>query len=104
MAVLNGSGTQLSKVYNSPDLLGPILLNLGGKAGTGSASFTFDDEPFEHGGLYRECRAEAQISRRDVHLHLIEATLFVYNPGTGDVGIAVTDLDFTWEVPVSYVH
>lgn len=31
-----------------------------------------------------------------------ELTLFTYNATTGDVGSAVTDLDFTWEVPVSF--
>lgn len=54
ISVLNGSGTQISKVYNSPDLLGPIILNLGGQAGTGNFTFTLDNEPLDHGGLYRE--------------------------------------------------
>ena len=54
IAVLNGTGTGIDKVYNSADLVGPILLNLGGQAGTGNATFVLDGEPLEHGGLYRK--------------------------------------------------
>ncbi|EKM52506.1 uncharacterized protein PHACADRAFT_260958 [Phanerochaete carnosa HHB-10118-sp] len=83
IAILDGNGGQLDKVYNSPDLLGPILLNLGGQAGTGNATLQLFGEPLEHGGLY-------------------QATIFTYNTSTGGVQQAVTDLDFAWEVPYPY--
>ena len=52
IAVLNGS--QVEKVYSSPGWLGLYCSILeGGKAGTGNITFTLNDEPLEHGKLYR---------------------------------------------------
>ena len=33
-------------------------------------------------------------------IRTVEATIFTYNASDGSIGSAVTDLDFTWEVPV----
>lgn len=54
LAVLEGNGATLSKVYDSPDLLGPILINLGGTAAGGNASLVLQDVPFTKGSYYRK--------------------------------------------------
>ena len=73
-------------------------MNLGGSDGIHNASFVFADEPLIKGNLYREYH---RVSHRRKIDESTEATLFIYNGTTGDVNDAVTDLDFTWETPVS---
>ena len=73
-------------------------MNLGGSDGVHNASFFLADEPLIKGNLYRKCH---NVSHRRKFHEIAEATLFIYNGTTGDVNDAVTDLDFTWETPVS---
>lgn len=50
VTVLTDNGGSIDKVYNSPDLVGPTIINL---RGTGNVSMSLENEPLEYGGLYR---------------------------------------------------
>ncbi|EPQ56713.1 hypothetical protein GLOTRDRAFT_138370 [Gloeophyllum trabeum ATCC 11539] len=76
-------GSQLGSLY-TPDngLVGPVLLNLGGRNESANYTYVFNDIGMVHGDFY-------------------QASLMVYNTTTG-VPYVVSGIDFTWETPYPY--